>query len=427
MATKAIPAKRWQRIIPIALLMYTIAFIDRSNVSFAFQGMEKTLGFGATISGLIAGIFFIGYLFLQMPGGHIAARRSAKKFVFWALIAWGIVAFVTGFVQNLTELLSLRFLLGICEGGVWPATLVLLSKWFPQNERARANSYWMMCIPLASIIMSPLSGWLLHIANWRWLFFIEGAFPFVWAALWWFFIDDDPREAKWVSEEEKNYILTNLEKDKQQIGTQATNYKEALKNPHVWILVAYYFLMQVGFYGFSLWLPTLVRSISGGGSLEVGFLSALPWIAALIGLYINSQHSDRSGERKIHASVPVFIGAICLLVSTIIGKDAAVWSLIFTILSMGFMFAYNGVFWTIPAKMLPSSTLGGSMGLINGVGNLGGFFGPFIVGFLIQSTGNFLAGVIFLTICLIVAGILILTVRIEPKGQGIPEKPSIQT
>ena len=158
-----IPNKRWVRIIPIALLMYTIAFIDRNNVSFGFSGMEKTLGFGATISGLVGGIFFIGYLFLQIPGGHIAAKFSAKKFVFWTLIIWGITAFCTGFVQNLGELLTLRFLLGVCEGGVWPATLILLSKWFPLNERARANSYWMMCIPLASIIMSPLSGWILHV------------------------------------------------------------------------------------------------------------------------------------------------------------------------------------------------------------------------------------------------------------------------
>lgn len=401
--------------------MYTIAFIDRSNVSFAFSGMEKSLGFGATMSGLVGGIFFIGYLFLQIPGGHIASKYGAKKFVFLTLIVWGIIAVCTGFVHNLAELLILRFLLGICEGGVWPATLVMLSKWFPQNERARANSYWMMCIPLASIIMSPLSGAILHSTSWRALFYIEGAFPFVWAAIWWFFTEDEPAKAKWVSAEEKNYILTELEKDRKLTKEAPTSYKMAFSNGNVWLMVIYYFLMQIGFYGFSLWLPTLVKQISHQGNVGTGLLSALPWVAALIGLYINSKHSDKTGERRMHASVPVFVGAICLLFSVIIGKDIVL-SLILVILAEGFLFAYDGVFWAIPGALLPAETLGGAMGLINGIGNLGGFFGPFIVGYLIQSTGSFLDGVIFLTVCLILAGIVILFVRVKSHATSSANK-----
>ncbi|QSO53531.1 MFS transporter [Alicyclobacillus curvatus] len=414
-AAAGIPAKRWSRIIPVALLMYTIAFIDRNNVSFAFKGMEQALGFGATISGLVGGLFFVGYLFLQIPGGHIAAKFSAKKFVFWALIIWGIVAFCTGFVQNLWELLTLRFLLGVCEGGVWPATLILLSKWFPLNERARANSYWMMCIPLASIIMSPLSGWILHVSSWRYLFFVEGAFPWIWAIIWWLFIDDDPESSKWVSEAERNYILTTLESDRQAAGnSEKANYKAAFSDGKVWLLVLYYFLMQIGFYGFSLWLPTLVKSIAKTGNVGTGFLSALPWIAALIGLYINSTHSDKSGERKLHAASVTFVGAICLFVSTLFGQGHAVWAMVFVVLAEGFMFAYNGVFWAIPPLLLPKETLGGGMGLINGIGNLGGFFGPFIVGYLIQTTGgSFFSGIVFLTIVLLLAGVVILLPRLR--------------
>ncbi|MCF8567925.1 MFS transporter [Alicyclobacillus tolerans] len=419
-ATAAIPSKRWSRIIPVALLMYTIAFIDRNNVSFAFSGMEKDLGFGATISGLVAGIFFIGYMFLQIPGGHIAARRSAKKFVFFTLIIWGIVAFCTGFVQNTAELLIIRFILGVCEGGVWPATLVLLSKWFPLHERARANAYWMMCIPLASIIMSPISGWILHVSNWRYLFFIEGAFPWVWAIIWWFFIDDEPAQAKWISAEEKNYILTSLEEDQVSIGTEGnTDYKSVFKSGKVWMLVLYYFLMQIGFYGFSLWLPTLVKQISHSGNVGTGLLSALPWIAALIGLYINAKHSDKTGERRKHASIPVVIGSACLLASVLLGKSQPVLSMIFVIIAEGFMYAYNGVFWAIPGGMLPRETLGGAMGLINGIGNLGGFFGPFIVGYLIQSTGgNFFSGVIFLVVCQVLAAIVIVSVKVKQNYTG---------
>jgi MFS family permease len=422
---QAVPAKRWVRIIPVALLMYTIAFIDRNNVSFAFKGMEQTLGFGATISGLVGGIFFIGYLFLQIPGGHIASRFSAKKFVFWALLIWGVIAFSTGFVHNLPELLILRFLLGVCEGGVWPATLVLLAKWFPLNERARANSYWMMCIPIASIIMSPLSGWILSISNWRYLFFIEGAFPWVWAIIWWIFMDDTPQEAKWISEEERNYILTALENDRKNvIGSVETNYKKAFTDGRVWMLVLFYFLMQIGFYGFSLWLPTLVKTIANSGNVSTGLLSALPWIAALIGLYANSKHSDKTGERKKHAAFVVFIGAVCLFVSTLFGKGEPIWAMVFVILAEGFMYAYNGVFWAIPPLILPTETLGGAMGLINGIGNLGGFFGPFIVGWLISlSGGSLFTGMIFLTIVLLVGSVVILLVRVE-QGYGTQRVPS---
>lgn len=407
------PTRRWTRIIPIALLMYTIAFIDRNNVSFAFAGMEKTLAFGATISGLVGGIFFIGYLFLQIPGGHIAARYSAKKFVLWALIVWGIIAFSTGFVQNLWELLTLRFLLGVAEGGVWPATLILLSKWFPLNERARANSFWMMCIPLASIIMGPVSGWILHVSDWRYLFFVEGAFPWVWAILWWFFIDDDPKKAKWVSPEERDYIESALAKDREVVGQNVINYRAAFSNGNMWLLVLYYFLVQIGFYGFSLWLPTLVKTISHQGNVGTGLLTALPWVAALIGLYINSKHSDRTGERKWHASIPVFFGGVLLFASILVGKNLAWVAMTFVILAEGFMFAYNGVFWSIPAALLPTETLGGGMGLINGIGNLGGFFGPFIVGYLIQTTKSFFAGVLFLMLCLVAAAVVILLVRVK--------------
>lgn len=417
----AVPSKRWVRIIPVAILMYTIAFIDRNNVSFAFSGMEKELAFGATMSGLIAGIFFIGYMFLQIPGGHIAARGSAKKFVLVTLLVWGVLAMATGFVHNTAQLITVRFLLGVAEGGVWPATLVLLSKWFPLSERARANSYWMMCIPLASILMSPLSGWILHLSNWRWLFIIEGALPWLWAIVWWVFMDDEPAKAKWISDAEKNYILTELEKDRATVSTHSTSYKEALRNKNVWLLVLYYFLVQIGFYGVSLWLPTLIKSISHQGNVGVGYLSALPWIAALVGLYVNAKHSDKTGERKKHASFPLIIGAVSLVLSVLIGKGHPVFSIMFTILAMGFMFAYDGVFWSIPAAILPRETLGGAMGLINGLGNLGGFFGPFIVGYLIQTTGNFLFGVIFLAACLIAAAFLILLVRYNTRGVAQPQ------
>jgi len=196
--TVSVPKKRWIRIIPAAFLMYTIAFMDRVNIGFGIPGIEKSLGVNATIAGLASGIFFVGYVLLQIPGGQWAMKWSAKKFVLFSLIAWGIFAILTGLAQNATQLLITRFLLGVAEGGVWPATLVLLARWFPMEERARANSYWMFCLPVASIIASPISGWILTWADWRTLFILEGIPPLIWALVWWFTVDDSPDRAKWI-------------------------------------------------------------------------------------------------------------------------------------------------------------------------------------------------------------------------------------
>lgn len=407
---KSIPSKRWLRIIPVALIMYTIAYIDKSNVSFAFSGMEKDLGFGATVSGLVSGILFFGYLFTQMAGGYMASRMSPKKIVFWLLIIWGLFAMLTGMVQNLTELLIARFLLGLAEGGVFPSVIVLFSKWFPNKERARATGYWILCQAIGSIVMAPLSGWILYLFNWRYLFIIEGALPLVWAIIWWIFISDDPTKAKWISEEERTYILTSLENEQKAIttGSEKISYLKAIRDKRVWILLTYLFFEQIGYYGVSMWLPTIVKSFSHQGSVGVGYLTTLPWIAAMIGIIINSKHSDKTGERIKHASFPLLIGAVLLIVSVLLGASNPVLSMIFTILAVGTMNSYNGVVWAIPASIFPSENLGGTVGFINGIANLGGFFGPFIVGFLIQSSGQFLFGTIFNALCLIVAGLVIL-------------------
>jgi MFS family permease len=413
MSAQNIPAKRWWRVIPVAFLMYTIAAMDRNNIGFGFAGMEKDLGIGATYAGLAGGIFFFGYLFLQIPGGLLAERWSAKKFVTMALLTWGIFAVLTGFVQNLTQLLIVRFLLGVAEGGVWPATLVLLSKWFPLRERARANSFWMMCIPVASIIMSPLSGFILSHSDWRTMFIIEGLPPFFWAIVWWFLIDEEPSKAKWISAEEREYLEKTLAEERKSAAKQAGNFRDALKNRNVLLLVLVYFLIQVGFYGYTLWLPTVVKSLSGGNNLMVGILSSLPWIAALFGLVINSRHSDKTNERKGHVAVAVIGGGIFLLISALTGKASPVISILALILCMGFLFSYAGVFWAIPPNFLAGDVMGAAMGLINAIGNLGGFFGPFIVGYLITTTHSVMFGMIFLVASLILSGILVMRVRYE--------------
>src|SRR5438876_7006683 len=204
--------QRWLRIIPVALIMYTIAYIDRTNISLALDksisSMMKDLLMDDKMKGLAGGIFFLGYVLLQIPGGHLAHHWSAKKFVGILLVLWGICAIGCGLVSNFTQFAVMRFLLGVAESGVFPATLVLLANWFPRSERARANAFWNLCQPLAVAGAAPITGWLLQKYGWHQMMILEGILPFIWLPIWWFGIRDHPREAKWISAEERNHLET---------------------------------------------------------------------------------------------------------------------------------------------------------------------------------------------------------------------------
>src|SRR4051794_32500465 len=242
---------RWIRLIPVTIIVYVISFMDRTNISFAFSGLGQELHIDKAQQGLAGGIFFIGYLVLQIPGGHLAERWSAKKFVAIMIVAWGLFAMLSGVVQDFTQLLVVRFFLGVAEGGIWPAILVLISHWFPTRERARAFGIWMMNIPISSIITAPLSGWILSFSDWRGLFFIQGALPFVIALpLWLWLVKDRPSQARWVGPAERDYIESSLARDNADAPAFA-GYGEVFRSGVVWRLVLVYFLIQVGFYGLS--------------------------------------------------------------------------------------------------------------------------------------------------------------------------------
>jgi sugar phosphate permease len=417
---QTIPNKRWTRIVATAFLMYSISFMDRINLGFGFAGMQHDLGFSATISGLAGSVFFLGYFLLQIPGGRVAERAGAKRIITIAMIFWSVFAIATGLVRNSTELLIVRFLLGLSEGCVYPAMMVLLASWFPREERGRAISYFILCIPFGAAIMSPLSGLILTFASWRALFVIEGAVPLVMAVFWWFLIADSPAEAKWLSDTERDYLHRRLRETGQSgQASRPTTLGEALRNRNVRIMVATYFFLQIGQYGFGLWLPTIVKAVAGGSPLRIGIISALPWAAGMLGLVINGRHSDRTGERKVHTSVAVIVGALFLLISTMLGPGQAILSICSLILAIGFFQSYNGVVWVIPSEIVAPEILGTVAGLINGLGTLGGgFVGPLLFGYLRTKTGSVLAGELSLVGALVAAGLLVLTVRLGGKARA---------
>jgi MFS family permease len=402
---------RWTRLIPVAIIVYIISFMDRTNIGFAFTGMGNDLHISKTQQGLAGGIFFIGYLVLQIPGGHLAERWSAKKFVGIMILIWGVFAFISGLVQNYAELLAVRFLLGVAEGGIWPAILVLISHWFPARERARAYGFWMMNIAISSIITAPLSGWILTWGSWRTLFFIEGVFPFLIAApLWWWLVADRPSEASWVSREEREYIETSLARENAD-APRFAGYRSVLGSSVVWRLILVYFFVQVGFYGLNLWLPHLIKTTIGASYLVVGGVTAIPYLFAIVGLWLNARSADRNGRYSIHVMASLTLGAVALVLSVVFGSVVAL-SVLLVSIAMAGALAYDGPFWASSSRAVPVALAGGAMGLINALGNLGGFAGPYLGGFLQDvSGGSFLSTAVVLAVALALGGVIMLTVR----------------
>jgi MFS family permease len=399
------PSQRWTHIIPVAFIMYTIAFIDRTNVSLALPSMSRALHMNPTQAGGAAGVFFWGYVLLQIPGGHLAQRWSAKRFVAILLVMWGLCSMGCGLVQTWQQFWVMRLLLGVAEGGVWPAVLVLLSHWFPQGERARANAYWMLCLPIAVIISAPLSGWILGHWNWRVLLISEGAFPFVWLVIWWIFVDDYPKEASWISSEERHYLETTLLAESGQLeaasGGQSASaepnsfwhgllkFWRALLNPIVLVMVCVYLMQNCGNYGYLFWLPSALENARKMSNQLVGLLTAVPYILTAMGMVLVSRHSDKHRERRGHVAFGMAWGGACMMACILLtGHSSTLGFVAISLVGAG-SYGMLGPFWAIPTETLPRSISGSAMGLVNALGNLGGYFGPLAVGFVFHRTGDF--------------------------------------
>ena len=281
-----IPSTRWLRIITPVLIACIISFMDRVNISFALPGgMEADLGITSQMAGVASGIFFIGYLFLQIPGGRIAVNGSGKRFIAWSLMAWAVVSIATGFVTHEYQLLVLRFILGVSEGGMLPVVLTMVSNWFPEKELGRANAFVMMFAPLGGMLTAPVSGAIIAALDWRWLFIIEGLLSVVVLAVWWFMISDRPEEARWLPEAERHYLVTTLAAERAaKLAEDAVSnapVKDVFRNSGLMKLVILNFFYQTGDYGYTLWLPTILKGLTGGSMASVGFLAVLPFVATL--------------------------------------------------------------------------------------------------------------------------------------------------
>ena len=385
------PEQRWVRIIPVAFIMYTIAFVDRTNISLALPKIGRELHMDPAQQGNAFGLFFVGYVLLQIPGGYLAEWWSAKRFVTTLLVVWGACAVGCGLVHTQMQFWVMRFLLGVAEGGVWPATLVLLSHWFPRAERARANAYWMLCLPAAVAVSSPVSGWILGRWGWRFMIVAEGAVPFVWLLVWNWYIADHPREARWISAEEREHLETTLRRESAELeASPEESILRTFLRPQVLLLVVIYFLMNSGNYGYQSWLPTAIENSARNlTNFQVGVLYSIPYFITMVGMVLNSQHSDRKRERRGHLALALAWGGALLLAGVLMSRISPPLSFILISLVGAGSYGGHGPFWAIPTETLPRKVAGSAMGLINAIGNLGGYFGPLAVGYLNKRTGNF--------------------------------------
>lgn len=399
---------RWLRVIPPIVITCIMSYMDRINIAFAMPGgMADELGVSASMVGLAGGIFFVGYLFLQVPGGKLAVHGSGKRFIGWSLLAWAVISILTGFVTNHYQLLFLRFALGVAEGGMLPVVLTMISNWFPDKERGLANAIVIMFVPLAGIITAPLSGWIIAALDWRMLFIIEGLLSAAVMVLWMLTISDRPQEAKWISERERDYLITTLAEEQKAIAAKAVKNAslfEVMADKTLWHLIALNFFYQAGIYGYTLWLPSIVKELTQSGMGKVGMLATLPYIAAMFGMLMFSNLSDRSGKRRAFIAVPLAGLALCLTLSVILREQ--IWLSFAALVGCGFFLqAAAGIFWTIPAKIFSAEAAGGARGLINALGNLGGFCGPYIVGVLISQYSQSI-GVYSLALSVALAAVL---------------------
>ncbi|PLS03657.1 MFS transporter [Neobacillus cucumis] len=403
---QTIAKQRWLRLIPIAFITYSLAYLDRANYGFgAAAGLAKDLHITPGTSSLLGSLFFLGYFFFQVPGANYAEKKSAKKLIFWSLILWGGLASATGLITNINLLFVIRFALGVVESAVMPAMLVFLSHWFTKAERSRANTFLILGNPATVLWMSIVSGYLLNSVGWRWMFIIEGLPAVIWAFIWWKLVDDKPREAKWLTEQEKQDFENQLEKEQE--GLKAVkNYSEAFKSKPVILLSAQYFLWSIGVYGFVMWLPSIIKSAPNMDIVTTGWLSSVPYILAVVLMLTASYFSDKTLNRSGFVWPFLLIGAIAFYASYTLGTNHFWISFILLVIAGGAMYAPYGPFFAIIPEILPRNVAGGAMALINSMGALGSFVGSYIVGYLNGATGGFGASYIFMAGSLFLSALL---------------------
>lgn len=423
-----------KRLMPFLLWLYFLAFIDRTNVSVTALQLRKPLSEGGldftdAVIGTGAGIFFIGYFLLEIPGTLIVERWSARKWIARIMISWGVIAALMGligtpwmnFASNENQFYVLRFILGLAEAGYFPGIIVYLSHWFRYEDRAKAKAGFMVGLPIATMIGVPLSQLIMNnitwggLEGWRWVFILEGVPSVIFGVVTLFYLTDKPSEAKWLPEDEKQWIVGELERERREMMASGKDslwqgIAKGLMNPKTLLLSAIYIFIVTGYYGLNFFLPSIAKKMVPSSTVKQTLIASVPYAFGLVAMIFNSAHSDRTGERRWHTAWPMLLGGVALALSILSGDNVAMAFTFLCLVGIG-LHAYLPVFWTWPTKFLTASAAATAIGLINSFGNLGGYFGPKVVGYLSTKYNSYVPGTWFLVACILIAGLLAIMVK----------------
>lgn len=400
-----------RRLLPFLFFAYITNYLDRANVSFAALQMSQELHFSDRVFGLGSGIFFVGYVLLQIPGALLVHRWGARRSISAIMIVWGMTTVLMAFIQTPSQFYAARFVVGLAEAGFFPGIIVYLSQWFSYKERALATAHFMAAIPISFVVGAPLAAWLLSIHwlglhGWRWIFIGEGIPAAVFGIITVFYLSDRPDDASWLAPEERDWIVATLETEKQlKVVTHGYKWWQALRQRDVLILSLVTFFAYTSNYGLIFWLPTVLKRISGFPDSKIALVSGLPYLAGIAGMLWCGWHSDRTGERRWHVAVPLFVSGASLLFAYAGGVSPWLTVVAFSGTLLGY-YAFLACCWALPAALLSESAAAAAIGVINLVGSTGGFVGPYLVGYLSGRTGSFAIPLGVLAVSMLLAGAL---------------------
>lgn len=401
------------RLMPFLGLLYLIAYIDRQNVSYAKLQMVDALGMSEYAYGLGASLFFIGYFIFEVPANLFLTRFGARIWFARILVSWGLVTIALAFTQNMTMFYILRFLLGVCEAGFFPGVLYLLTLWFPKDYRGRMVGLFMIFSALANAVGAPLGGMLLDLdgalglAGWEWVFLATGVPAVAAGVVTFFYLDDTPEKAKFLTEDEKRWLKDRLAQENAGMEDDADHGFKALINPRVLLMALCYVGFPLAAYGLSYWLPTIVKGFGVSNTMN-GFINIIPWIIVAAALWFVPAAADKAQNKTPYIVGPAFIGAIALALSVIVPTPTL--QFVFLCIAAAGIFAGQPVFWSLPGRFLKGAGAAAGIAAINSVGNLGGFVAQNVVPWIKDATGNDLMPMVFLAICLAAAGVLVIVV-----------------
>lgn len=420
------------RLVPILMLGYFVAFLDRVNIGFAALQMNRDLSFGPSVYGTGAGIFFVGYFLCEVPSNVMLEIKGARIWIARIMISWGLVSMATAAVRGAASFYLARFALGAAEAGFYPGVILYLSAWFPRQERARVIGWFTLANPVAAVVGGPLSGAILSaggafgLRSWQLLFLLEGVPAVVIGFVVWRLLDDRPSQARWLTADERGLLARRIAADQSQhADREKLTLRQGLTDPRVLLLGAVYFGCIAGNYGLAFWLPQIITSFGVASYFQTGLITALPYACGAAAMVLWSAHSDRTGERTWHVVLPLLLAGLSFLIGSCIGH--LVPTIVFMCLAAMGIFANTPPFWTWPTSLMGGVAAAGGVALVNSLGNLSGFFAPYAIGAIKRRTGSFQWGLAVLGALPLASAALMWLIARARRGTDGATAPAVST